>query len=71
MKTVKAEPDMAGCYVTDPQHGGKVTCRVCGEFIDMGYEHTFHEQEHDQTLFWCADHFNRYEHYYGLDRRID
>lgn len=57
-------------YVTNPVHGGKVTCHKCNGFIthkdlwqdDHGYfpDAYFHEA--------C---FNVYDHYYGLDRPID
>lgn len=53
-------------FVRDPTHGGKVTCHKCVSFIKEGetvvrhYGVTFHP--------FC---FNRYEHYYGLDRPID
>lgn len=61
-------------YVTDPAHGGKVTCHKCNGFIaeddDLGY------MDHQHTNEFPLIHFhkkcyNGYEHYYGLDRGID
>ncbi len=52
-------------YITDPSHGGKVTCHRCNGFIKEGDEKIF-----DQTYFH-KECFNQYEHYYGLDKPID
>jgi hypothetical protein len=30
---------MASDYITNPIHGGKVTCRVCGGFIDTRHKY--------------------------------
>jgi hypothetical protein len=50
----------------NPVHGGKITCHKCGgflfdkDFVEEHYGVHFHD--------YC---FNRYEHYYGLDKPLD
>lgn len=58
-------PEVGEFYVTDPTHGGKVTCHKCNGFI-LKKDHLFILKRD-----WHEDCFNRYEHYYGLDRPID
>ncbi len=63
------DEEWAGCFVTDPRHGGKVTCHKCNDFIQekdlfQANKFLFNKQFH-------KDCFNPYEHYYGLDRPID
>lgn len=56
-------------YMTNPNHGGKITCHKCVGF--------FVEGEEVKTLrltpgvFFHEKCFNPYEHYYGLDKPID
>lgn len=61
-------------YVTDPSHGGKVTCHKCGGFIGMGMGTWYRDHQHanDFPNTWFHDAcYNPYEHYYGLDKLID
>lgn len=56
-------------FLTNPVHGGKVTCYKCGGFIpegnEIGLDHLYPE------IWFHQDCFNPYEHYYGLDKPID
>ena len=54
-------------YITDPTHGGKITCHKCVAFIREG-ETWF---QYSVGVFFHRKCFNRYEHYYGLDKAID
>lgn len=61
-------------YVTNPAHGGKVTCHKCGGFIDEDDVETLIDHDHkDQPplAYFHKKCFNRYEHYYGLDKPLD
>lgn len=45
------------CWVTDPQHGGKVDCDKCSSFIDMGKGYAFKECEpFGHRIYFCAVH---------------
>lgn len=61
-------------YITNPAHGGKVTCHKCNSFIaeddGLGYRNHQHRDEFPNTWFHKKC-FNRYEHYYGLDKPVD
>jgi hypothetical protein len=61
-------------HVTDPAHGGKVTCYKCNGFIQqkdaVPYRDRQHKDDFPNTWFH-KDCYNRYEHYYGLDKPID
>jgi hypothetical protein len=65
------DPDL---HVTDPSHGGKVTCHKCNGFILhrdwVPYWDHQHKDEFPKEHFH-KDCYNRYEHYYGLDKPID
>jgi len=65
---------MDEAHITNPAHGGKVTCHVCGGFIKqkdgMGYWNYQHPEEFPNDWFH-KECFNPYEHYYGLDKTID
>lgn len=50
VKAVEGDPESSGFYITDPAHGGKVTCEQCCTFIDEGEDH-FHS--HARHLWWC------------------
>lgn len=60
-------------YVTNPAHGGKVTCHKCNGFIlrkDIHYyEDNYHF--HNDFEYFHKNCFNPYEHYYGLDKPMD
>jgi len=56
-------------YVTDPTHGGKVTCHKCNGFIR---EENLYVFRGEMTIVRFHKHcFNQYDHYYGLDKPID
>jgi L-amino acid N-acyltransferase YncA len=56
-------------YITNPAHGGKVTCHKCNGFIKEGDVHIWRG---DMNITWFhKDCYNPYEHYYGLDKPID
>ena len=61
-------------YITDPTHGGKITCYKCMGFIlegdEVGYWDHQHKTEFPRYHFH-KDCYNQYEHYYGLDKPID
>jgi len=61
-------------YVTNPNHGGKITCHKCGGFIPeedaISYWSFQHSDEFPHAHFH-KDCYNEYEHYYGLDKPID
>ena len=57
-------------YITDPSHGGKVTCHKCNGFIKEGDEVIFDHEVIYKTYFHIEC-FNPYEHYYGLDKPLD
>lgn len=64
---------MESPYITNPVHGGKVTCHKCNGFIHEGQEFIWPDinKKLDYTVYFHKDCFNRYEHYYELDRPID
>lgn len=68
---IKGETSCEGFFVTDPAHGGKVTCRRCSSFIDGGHPYFSYNTGTGEKLFWCEPCFNRYEPYYDLDKPID
>lgn len=61
-------------YITNPVHGGKVTCHKCNGFIpegdDVGYWSFQHRDEYPAAHFH-KNCYNEYEHYYGLDKPLD
>lgn len=61
-------------HVTDPSHGGKVTCHKCNGFIIAAEHVGFLDHQHRGDFPRAHFHkycYNEYEHYYGLDRPID
>jgi len=61
-------------YITNPVHGGKVTCHKCNGFIKEGDGEGFldHQHRNDFPNVWFHKScFNQYEHYYGLDKPLD
>jgi hypothetical protein len=70
---VKSADSGVDMYVTDPAHGGKVTCHKCGGFIDEVDVETLIDTSKDQPplAYFHKKCFNRYEHYYGLDKPLD
>lgn len=57
-------------YLTNPVHGGKVTCRVCGGFIDQ--EQKFIKRGNTyEHLDSQGPECNRYANYYGPGKPID
>jgi hypothetical protein len=61
-------------YLTNPAHGGKVTCYKCNGFIIEGEEIGYWDHQHKDEFPNAHFHkkcFNGYEHYYGLDKPID
>lgn len=69
----RANPPNGNFYVTDPSHGGKVTCHKCAGFIlEKDYEPYWEYPDKTKVLaHFHKDCYNGYEHYYGLDRGID
>lgn len=63
-------PKFEPAHVTDPAHGGKITCHTCGAFIKEGEDWFEYVPDHPGVYFH-VDHYNRYDHYYGLDKPID
>lgn len=71
-----ASTDLKGMYVTNPAHGGKVGCHKCHLFIEEGDcvvygEYDVIEAGGEPVAWFHKKCFNRYEHYYGLDKPID
>lgn len=63
-----------GPYVTNPMHGGKVTCHKCNRFIYEGDDVPYLDHQHRDEFAKAHFHrrcYNQYEHYYGLDKPID
>lgn len=61
-------------YITNPAHGGKITCHKCNGFIVEGDGVSYLDYQHKDefpNVFFHIDCFNAYEHYYGLDKPID
>jgi hypothetical protein len=61
-------------FVTNPHHGGKVTCHKCGGFIEaQDYVPFWDNQRRDEfpRAGFHEECFNQYDHYYGLDKPID
>lgn len=60
--------------LTDPTHGGKVTCHKCNGFIPeedaVGY-HDYQNAREFPRYHFHNNCYNQYEHYYGIDRPID
>ena len=59
-------------YITNPLHGGKVTCHKCNGFILEG-DHYIYPKDYmlEDVIYFHKDCFNKYEHYYGLDKPLD
>lgn len=68
--TEKINKTASPFYVTNPIHGGKVTCEKCGGFIEEGNSEWIHDEWKVKRYFHRTC-FNRYEHYYGFNRPID
>jgi hypothetical protein len=70
-----ANPPNGNFHVTDPTHGGKVTCYKCGGFIlerdHQGYWADHQSKDEFPMDSFHKDCYNPYEHYYGLDKPID
>ena len=58
---------METLYICNPTHGGKINCYKCVGFISEGEQYV----EYSTGVYFHARCFNRYEHYYGLDKPID
>ena len=61
-------------YITNPIHGGKITCHKCNGFIQEGEGKEFVNHPNDDYFpptWFHTRCFNRYEHYYGLDKPLD
>lgn len=59
-------------HVTNPAHGGKVTCHTCGGFIEEGDEILYrYPLRSGPDTYFHQKCYNTYEHYYGLDKPID
>jgi hypothetical protein len=55
--------------VTNPAHGGKIDCHKCGRWIYDNEKCL--EYDGNSGTFFHVECYNRYEHYYGLDKPID
>lgn len=65
---------LAEMHVTDPSHGGKVTCYKCNGFILVKEAQSYLDHQHKDefpSVWFHRKCFNIYEHYYGLDKPID
>lgn len=61
-------------FKTNPNHGGKVVCHKCGGFIPEDEWEGYWDHQHRDEFPAASFHincFNRYEHYYGLDKPLD
>lgn len=61
-------------YVTNPTHGGKVTCYECDGFILEGDSVPYLDHQHRNEFPKVHFHrrcYNPYQHYHGLNKPID
>lgn len=58
--------DLFNQELTKAAHGGKITCHKCSALLTEDAVIMEFEGVH-----FHVDCFNRYEHYYGLDKPID
>lgn len=61
-------------HITNPAHGGKITCHKCNGFIIEGEETAYREYQTRKEFpkyFFHKECYNQYEHYYGIDKPID
>lgn len=59
-------------YITDQVTRENVLCHKCGLFIIAGEGHRYPESDFLKDDVWFhVNCYNRYEHYYGLDKPID
>lgn len=61
-------------FVTDPSHGGKVTCHKCNDFVAVGDAIPYLDHQHPNEFPKAHFHkrcYNPYAHYYGIDKPID
>ena len=65
-------PEGEGFWVTNPAHGGKVTCdnRGCNSFIDEN-DHYWIVEVDGANYYLHNKCYNTYEHYYGFRKPID
>lgn len=71
---VKSVGSGVNMYITNPAHGGKVTCHKCGGFIEEGDDVPYMDHQHIDEFPRAHFHkrcYSRYEHYYGLDKPLD
>jgi len=57
-------------FVTEPAHGGKVICHVCGGFIDVNSKYIKRGDTYEH-LDSQGPECNRYANYYGPGKPID
>lgn len=65
---------MDDAHVTDPHHGGKEVCHKCNGFMTYteAVPYWDHQHRNEHAKYWFHKScFNRYEHYYGIDKPID
>lgn len=55
-------------YITDPIHGGKIVCHECSDFFRQTKDVPV---KYSEGVYFHEGCFNRYKHYYGLDKPID
>lgn len=53
---IEGDPSSEGFFITDPQHGGKVTCKKCDCFLDMGKNYVFVLKPEGHKDFYCEAH---------------
>lgn len=68
----ETKPDVE--HITNPSHGGKVTCHTCSGFIIEGKGTGYLDHQHPKdfpSVWFHTECYNPYEHYYGIDKPID
>lgn len=62
---------MASPYITNPMHGGKISCHKCTGFFMEGKDVPMTPITDRPDIFFHEGCYAYYEHYYGLDKPID
>ena len=74
LNRISIPTDTIDGFVSNPVHGGKVTCHKCNGSILQSEHLPYWDYQHGNeypSIHFHKGCYNQYEHYYGLDRPID